>query len=140
MRDLYAAAELREDGSHLTELWGPAWRWRGPCQTLQDITDSLGDTLRAGKHYWWGHRAAFRYPMEDHLPQVTQPVMVLRPGDDLWEQTDRARHLIRDGGMVDLEHWGHGFLDYQTTAAAALVRGFLDEGRLPKPANSESGK
>jgi hypothetical protein len=57
--------------------------------------------------------------------------MVLRPGDDLWAQTERARSLIRQGGMVDLADWGHGFLDYQTEAAARLVRAFLDEDRLP---------
>ena len=69
--------------------------------------------------------------MEDHLAALQQPVMVLRPNDDLWEPTDRARSLIRHGGMVDLPDWGHGFLDYQTSEAAALVRAFLDEGRLP---------
>jgi pimeloyl-ACP methyl ester carboxylesterase len=131
MRQMYAATPPREDGSHLTSLWRPAWRWRGPCQTPQDLNASLADTLCAGPRYWWGHRAAFRYPMEAHLPRVTQPVMVLRPGDDLWAQTERARSLIRQGGMVDLADWGHGFLDYQTEAAARLVRAFLDEDRLP---------
>jgi len=131
MRQMYAATELAADGSHLNRLWQPAWQWRGPCQNLQDVTDSLADTLRAGERYWWGHRAAFRYPMQEHLPNLRQPVMVLRPGDDLWEQTGRARQFIREGGMVDLKDWGHGFLDYQTVAAASLVRSFLDEGELP---------
>lgn len=131
IRAMYAPTQLNEDGSHLIRLWEPAWRWRGPCQNLQDITDSVADTLRAGHRYWWGHRAAFRYAMQDHLPDVAQPVLVLRPRDDLWEQTDRARSLIRNGGMVDLKDWGHGFLDYQTAQAATLVRTFLDDGRLP---------
>jgi len=133
MRALYAPRDLRADGSHLIELWQPAWRWRGPDQTLWDITESLADTLRAGERYWWGHRAAFRYQMEEHLPRLAQPVMVLRPKDDLWEQTNRARALIRVGGMVDLPRWGHGFLDYQTAQAAAIIRPFLDRGRLADP-------
>jgi pimeloyl-ACP methyl ester carboxylesterase len=74
----------------------------------------------------WGFRAAFAYDLSKTLPRVDQPILVLNPEDDLWEQTPRARPLLRNGRIHDLPGWGHGHLDAHTEEMAAIARAFLD--------------
>ena len=74
----------------------------------------------------WGHRAAFNYELEPVLPQITQPILVLNPEDDLWTYTPRIAPYLKNGRVHDLPGWNHGFLDAKTAETAALVRQFLN--------------
>jgi len=51
---------------------------------------------------------------------------VLNPDDDLAANTPRAAPLLRDGRVLDLPAFTHGFLDTHTAEAARLVRELLD--------------
>ena len=84
------------------------------------------DRLRAYKTSTWGHRAAFNYDLAAVLPTVSQPILVLNPEDDLWEQTRRATPYLKNGRIHDLPGWTHGALDGHTAEMAAIVRAFLD--------------
>jgi len=117
----------KDDGSHLTDAWAGHWRWRGPHQTAAELMRVFPDALRGGDRLPWGHRAAFSYQHKDHLPEVNQPVMVINPNDDLTTYTSRIVPFLKNGRVVDMEHWGHGFLDHNTSEAAGLVRQFLQE-------------
>jgi pimeloyl-ACP methyl ester carboxylesterase len=75
----------------------------------------------------WGFRAAFNYDLAGVLREVAQPILVLNPEDDLWEQTPRAKALMRNGRIHDLPGWTHGHLDAHTAEMAAIVRDFLDK-------------
>lgn len=75
----------------------------------------------------WGLRAAISYDLADALKQVTQPVLVLNPKDDLAAYTPRAGALLKDGRIVELPQYTHGMLDAKTAEIAAIVRGFLDK-------------
>jgi pimeloyl-ACP methyl ester carboxylesterase len=139
-RRTFAARPPAEDGSHLTEAWRSLRRWRGPHQSLEHMQAMFVEGLRGGRHAHWGHRAAFDYPLGERLPEVKSPVLVLRPGDDLWTETARAGPLLPEGAVLDLPGWGHGFLDGCTAEAVALVTAFLDEGRVAEvPASARAG-
>ncbi len=149
---VYTAAELAamraqheppltpsEDGAHLLGPWRAVMNWRGPGQTLGMIMRSFPDALRGAEHRGWGHLAAFAYSYAERLPQVTQPVLVLNPRDDLWEYTPRVAPYLANGRVVNLPHWGHGFLDAHTAEAARLVRRFVDHAELPETPLAEAG-
>ncbi|MEQ8508917.1 MAG: alpha/beta fold hydrolase [Rhodospirillaceae bacterium] len=125
-RTHYAKPELTEDGSHVAEKWRAYLHWAGPGWTLQHVAEQFADALRRPDIAWWGHNAAFDYPMKEKLEQVQQPVLVLNPNDDLVEHSRRAHGLLQNGRIHELPDWGHGFLDVHTAEACALVRQFLD--------------
>ncbi len=116
-----------DDGSHLLEAWAGHWRWRGPEQSAAALMRIFPDALRGGERRPWGHRAAFSYQHTDHLPEVTQPVLVINPNDDLTAFTARIEPYLNNGRVVNMEHWGHGFLDSHPAEAGALIREFLNE-------------
>jgi hypothetical protein len=51
---------------------------------------------------------------------------VLNPGDDLHTETRRVLLHLRNGCLIDLPRWNHGFLDSDTDAAARLFESFFD--------------
>lgn len=127
-----------EDGSHLLAGWQDLWAWRGPGQTIEMVQETYAESLRGGSHSWWGHAAAFAYHHAEHLPRVTQPVMILCPDDDLRVPTLRSRDLVPGGRLVELPGWGHGMLDVHTKELASLVRGFLDAPHGVAPGDDQS--
>jgi len=114
-----------DDGSHLLAAWAGHWRWRGPEQTAETLMRVFPDALRGGERLPWGHRAAFSYQHTDHLPNVAQPVLVINPNDDLTAFTARIEPYLKNGSVLDMEHWGHGFLDSHTLEAGNVIREFL---------------
>mgnify|MGYP006419551597 CR=1 FL=1 len=125
-RDHYSKPELSEDGSHVAEKWKSYLHWAGPGWTMEHVAVQFADALRRPDISWWGHSAAFDFPMKDKLSQVLQPVLVLNPNDDLVEQSRRADGIMQNGRIHELPDWGHGYLDIHTDEACALVREFLD--------------
>ncbi|WP_174279507.1 alpha/beta fold hydrolase [Sphingomonas bacterium] len=127
LQALYARVPPAEDGSHLVDFWRRFLLWnRAGGSTIDEVADAFPCGLLGRADGWWGHRAAFAFAAEAVLPHVAQPLLVLNPADDLTAQTARAAPLLRNGHMLDVPGWGHGFLDRQTRDAARLVRSFLD--------------
>ena len=131
-RSLYAAKPIAEDGSHLVRRWKGFVRWHMQHHSLEKSAAIFTESLRGGDKYWWGHRAAFNYPLWERMPSLKVPLLVLNPEDDLRKQSLRAPELIGNGGMVNLPGWGHGFLDAHTPIAGAMLREFFDRDRLPE--------
>lgn len=120
------------DGSHLLPTWEGLWRWRGPEQTPDDIMRAYPDHIRGGDKKHWGHAAAFAYTYPETIGDVEAPILVLNTNDDLVIYTRRIREHLRNGRVLELPDWGHGFLDYHTEATANIVRGFLDKDEWPE--------
>jgi pimeloyl-ACP methyl ester carboxylesterase len=120
-----------EDGSHLDWHWQRRFLYRSPPFDLPLFQWRLVQELLAGAHIWWPYQAVFEYPMAERLADLQQPVLVLAPHDDLWEQTERVRRM---GGLppraqfVELPHLSLDIAHYASDEVAALVRGFLDDG------------
>ena len=123
-----------EDGSHLIELWQGIWKWRGPQQTAEDLMKIFPDHIQGGNKKQWGHMAAQNYSYEENISQITKPILVLNTNDDLFKYTKRIRPYLKNGKVLELENWGHGFLDYQTLETAQIIRNFLDIGAWPENA------
>ncbi len=138
----YTPAELEErryrlagvpppavDGSHLEWHWKRRFLYRTPPHDLALFQWRLLQELLAGPNVWWPYKAVFDYPMAERLAGVSQPVLVLGPHDDLWEQTER---MYRSGGLppharfVELPHLGLDIAYFAPDQVASLVRDFLD--------------
>ncbi len=127
MRNLYAPLKPALDGSHLLARWkGFVHHNLGRGLDLDQVADMFPDGLLGRNIAWWGHRAAFDYAGDLRLPEISQPILLLNPNDDLQEQTRRAPALMRNGRLIELPDWGHGFLDGFTQQAGALAASFLD--------------
>ena len=122
----FAPMQIADDGSHLTQYWNELMRWRGPGQTAEMVMRYYPDHMRGGDVRHWGHRAAFNFRYDATLPRATQPILVINTNDDLVQYTPRARPLLKNGRILDLPDWGHGFLDLHTVEFAAILREFLD--------------
>lgn len=126
-REQYGFKVPALDGSHLVAMWQDFCHYHlGPDRSLEQVADSFPEVLLGRRDSWWGHRAAFNYEFAQRLSGVTQPVLILNPADDLWDYTPRAAEYVRNGRIVDLPAWCHGFLDSHTADAAQLLRNFLD--------------
>jgi pimeloyl-ACP methyl ester carboxylesterase len=127
MRDLYRDKPPQKDGSHLGELWQGFIEYNlSRNLTIDDVAEAFPDMLLGRKTAWWGHRAAFNHYYERRLPALSQPVLIFNTQDDLWEFTPRAAPYLRNGKIIDLPGWSHGFLTGCTADAAVLTRSFLD--------------
>jgi pimeloyl-ACP methyl ester carboxylesterase len=117
---------VREDGAHLAEEWQRTLRWRGPGVSLEQLAEGFAEKLHNGPRAWWGASAAMSYRADQRLPLLSQPVLVLRPKDDLWDVTPRARDLLTNAKFVDLPEYGFGIFDVAPEVVAGHVRAFLD--------------
>jgi pimeloyl-ACP methyl ester carboxylesterase len=117
---------FKEDGSSLVEEWQRLLHWRGPGVELPTLRRFFAEKMRAGDHAWWGARAVFRHDTRSILPRLKQPILAVRPKDDLWDSMPRARDLIAPADWVDLPGYGHGMFDVIPDELAVLCRRFLD--------------
>ncbi len=136
---VYAAKPMEDDGSHLTKAWKGQMRWRSADAPDIFTHREIVERLHAGNKSWWGHRASGNYAHAEALPAVAQPVLVLCPNDDLYEQTLRApAYLTERGSLLEMPDWGgHGMLDMHAGEVAQILRSFFDsadEAGPPAPA------
>jgi pimeloyl-ACP methyl ester carboxylesterase len=117
----------RDDGSHVVEEWRRTLERRGPGVSIVELTASFAEKLRNGERAWWGASAAISYPMQERLPRIKQPTLVLRPHDDLWENTLRVRKLLPHAPILDLPDVGFGLFDMAPVEIAGYIREFLDK-------------
>ena len=127
-RAMYAASDIKDDGSRSGPLWQSAKKWRMKGVSNEALQTVFAARVSNPTISWWGHRAAFNFQIKDELPKVDQPVLILNPDDDLVAFTPRAKPLLKhpQSRIHDLPGWSHGFLDLKTAEAARLVRDFLD--------------
>ena len=127
--DYFEPIPIDEEGTRFRIMWERIMFHRGPGMTLQMAADSMAENLRAGDDYEWGHRAAFGYARTyvENLACIEQPVFVMNPKDDTFEQTQRIDPHLRNGRRVDYPEWGHGFLNAYPDAAAAEMLKFFAE-------------
>jgi pimeloyl-ACP methyl ester carboxylesterase len=127
--DYFSPVPLDEAGTRFTTMWKRIMEVRGAGQTLELLALSLQMNLMGGEAYEWGHAAAFAYaePFERALRELPHRITILNPTDSLTEATRRAAALVRNGAVVEMPHWGFGFMDTDTKAAVACVLNALDK-------------
>lgn len=114
-----------EDGAHLAREWQKQVQARGPGTTLEDCADGFAERLHSGANAYWGLSAAYAYPANERLPLLRQPVLVIRPRDELWDAVARARQLLRSVRVVELPDHGVGIFGVAPQVVAQHAREFL---------------
>jgi pimeloyl-ACP methyl ester carboxylesterase len=84
-------------------------------------------TADDGRHLTaeWSVSAAVTYPAADRLIAIAQPVLVLRPKDDLWEPTGRVRELLPKARYLEVPDQGQSLFDSAPDIAAGSMKDFL---------------
>ncbi|MSO97464.1 MAG: alpha/beta hydrolase [Rhodospirillaceae bacterium] len=123
--------EADAEGKFLVAAWKGLLQWQDKRASLKDTLKHFPDHLRGGDKRGWGHRAAFAYTYPNTIVDVSAPILVFNPEDDLVEYTPRIKPYLKNGRVKDLPGWSHQLLDFSAKEMAAMVRPFLDEDKFP---------
>lgn len=121
------AAPVREDGGHLTELWGVRQPWypEGRPDLLEDY---IVDALVCGPRRVEGHRAVARFEIEHRIPLLRCPVLLVgAPGDIAYKDLPRWSAVLPEARTVVIEDGQVPLPDHRPAAFTDAVRAFLDE-------------
>lgn len=119
------SASPAEDGSHLTAEWRRTFESRGPGVSLETVARNFAEKLRGGPNAAWAAQATVNYAARDRLSLITQPTLVLRPRDENWDSTARAREALPRARIVDLPDYGQGVFEVAPEVMANQLREFL---------------
>jgi pimeloyl-ACP methyl ester carboxylesterase len=97
----------------------------GPGAPLELVTDSFVEKLRNGPHPAWLAHAALQYPVRERLSLITQQVLMLRPRDDLWDATLRAREVLPKARCIDIAEQGPALFEAAPELVADGLKDFL---------------
>jgi pimeloyl-ACP methyl ester carboxylesterase len=114
-----------EDGSHLITEWKRTLESYGPGVPLEVRARAFAEKLKSGVHAAWALAAAQQYASRERLALVTQSALVLRPKDDFWEATARARELLPKARFADLPEQGNGLFEAAPEVVVEATREFL---------------
>jgi pimeloyl-ACP methyl ester carboxylesterase len=125
MKRAYSATPAAPDGSHLAGEWQRTVEAYGRGAPVELLTEAFVERLRNGIHSTWLTHAALQYPARERLSLITQQVLLMRPRDDLWEATQRARELLPKARCIDLQEQGEGLFEAAPELVADGIREFL---------------
>lgn len=115
---------VRPDGSHLAEKWERLARWIDDPALVQRC---VLDLFRAGEVSEWGHYAVAEYHMEDRLPRVRAPALVLMGAQDPFGYHDKNQIFAETLACCDMHILDAGIfmLNQQPQVWAERVLGFV---------------
>lgn len=87
LRPLFQQWHIEEDGSHLKIKWDAMHAWLPRRDLIQRF---VVDLFRAGETSEQGHFAAANYRMEDRLPQVRRPGLLMFGTRDVFAPSEAA--------------------------------------------------
>jgi len=127
-RKMFTTVPMDEAGTRFKEMWAKSIKFRGPGVSLQDLAVAYAENFRAGEAYEWGHFAAFDYASEftQKLSNLDHRIIVLNPGDLIFDATLRAEPYLKNGEIRNYPDWGIGFLTAFTQDAVEAVKAGLD--------------
>jgi pimeloyl-ACP methyl ester carboxylesterase len=120
--------EPKEDGSHLTELWQRRMPFY-PKNRPDLLTRFVIDALKTGEQMEEGHQAVNVYRMEEKVPLIKAPTLVVAGTEDpfsfprmgpLSKRIKGSKTAVIEGGMVPV-------VDQMPKDFARIVINFLDE-------------
>ncbi|MEM7282068.1 MAG: alpha/beta hydrolase [Pseudomonadota bacterium] len=119
-----------ESGDFVKAEWNRSFKWRGPGQSVDSVKRTFAEKMRPGARER-GAQAVVRYELKERLASLKKPLLVIRPNDDLWEATLRAKPLLSEAIWVEFPNYGHGLFEVAGPSMADLIQGFLSD-----PSNS----
>ena len=127
LRGSFSTIPLDEAGTRIKKLWELLNKYRGPELELENLAISLGEMLRGGEGYEWGHDAVFKYNavFAEILRSVTHRVILVNPNDDLFTITPRTADYLQYCEIYSMPNWHHGFFELHAQDVATQVRRWL---------------
>ena len=113
------------DGAHLAGEWQRVTDSYGAGAPVELVTTAFVEKLRNGIHPAWLAHAAMQYPVRERLALITQQVLLIRPKDDLWDATLRAREALPKARCIDLAEQGAKLFEAAPELVAEGIRDFL---------------
>ncbi|TPG49412.1 alpha/beta fold hydrolase [Sphingomonas glacialis] len=111
--------------AHVEKLWAAIGALSDPRLGAEARHRHMAECLRGGSRIAWGYESVFAYDFLGAIPQVTQPVLVMNPEDDLWDVTLTTAGLFPNGERFDMPGVGHGVLSLERDRVAARIEAFL---------------
>ncbi|WP_044561167.1 alpha/beta fold hydrolase [Azospirillum sp. B4] len=111
--------------AHVKKLWAIIGELSDPRRTMEQRHVSMAECLRLGTRMTWGYIAVYRYDFLGAMAEVTQPVLIMNPEDDLWEVTCETAHHFPNGRRVDMLGAMHGVLELERDRIVTEIEGFL---------------
>lgn len=127
-KSFFQPIPLDEAGTRFHEAWARALQHRGPGVTLEELAFSVVEHFRAGEAYEWGHQAAFAHmpTFVQQLEALDHRIIVMNPGDLLFEATHLAKPLLKNGEVIDYPEWGMGFIGaFPSDSAKAVLSALI---------------
>jgi pimeloyl-ACP methyl ester carboxylesterase len=113
------------DGARLAGEWQRMADTYGPGAPLELVTEAFVEKLRNRLHPEWLAHAAMQYPLRERLSLITQQVLLIRPRDELWDATLRAREVLPKARCIDTPEQGAALFEAAPELVADGVRDFL---------------
>ena len=113
------------DLTHVEKLWAIIQQLSDPRLGAEEKHVSMAECLRLGTRMPWGYISVYRYDFLGAMPQVSQPVLIFNPEDDLWELTHEVSHLFPHGERHDMPGVRHGVLSLEHDRVVAKIEDFL---------------
>ncbi len=117
---------IEEDGRHLMIYWDVIVGQRHPDLTLARAQQRYNDFAPSFPNAWWAYHALYRYPAEDRIAGVRQPVLLLLIHEVLLQATLAAAPLFQNCRRIDLPQLGKNAFDLGADVIADAMRDFLD--------------
>ena len=123
---------VRADGGHLMFEWGRVNARAIPALPMAARLDTFVDYYRGGANAIWGEQAIAVFPLAQVLPELTQPVLIIKP-DGVHGDCAGAHALLRDSELAAIADSGYTLMQSHAPLVAGMVREFLDRERVGSP-------
>jgi pimeloyl-ACP methyl ester carboxylesterase len=120
-----ASIASSSEGAQLAVEWQRIADAYGTSAPVELVTGTFVEKLRNGVHPGWLAHAALQYAVRERLSLITQQVLLLRPRDELWDATLRAREVLPKARCLDLADQGGGLFETAPDLVADGIREFL---------------
>lgn len=113
------------EGGHVLGAWRGCFAFRQPPYDLADVQRRFVEHLLAANP-GAAFRAASGYPTEKKLKSLRSPLTVFAPHDDIMEQTQRVRPMLKsEAAYVDLPDLGVDLFQTAADRMAELINRYL---------------
>ena len=113
------------DGAYMAAEWQRIADAYGGAASPELVTATFVEKVRNGVHPAWLTYAALQYAVRERLSLISQQVLMLRPRDELWDATQRAREVLPKARCVDLSDQGPTLFEIAPELVADGIREFL---------------